>query len=168
MCLFSVFTEHKESLGMRLCPRPIFIFAISLCLCTIHECEKWTEMIRMFILSFWDSSLTLKLFLMYHLLQWHTEHLNGLLGSISPLCIYILNPHLKQSIIVYYPHFHTNTASSNRRRALIQGLITSPTHFQCTGYLHIQMLIQMSLSGSPIIVFNSVVPCIRVIFIPMP
>ena len=40
VCLFSVFIEHKESLGMRLCPWPIFIFDVSLCLCTIRECDK--------------------------------------------------------------------------------------------------------------------------------
>ena len=40
VCLFSVLMGHKESLGMRLCPRAIFIFDVSLCLCTLHECDK--------------------------------------------------------------------------------------------------------------------------------
>ena len=51
--------------------------------------------------------------------------------------------------------FHRLDLRTNRR-ALIQGLITSSTHFQCTGYLHIQMLIQMPLSDSPIIMYCSV------------
>ena len=38
--LFSVFMEHKENLGMRLCPWPIFIFDVSLFLCTLRECDK--------------------------------------------------------------------------------------------------------------------------------
>ena len=51
----------------------------------LHECEKWIEMIRMFILTFWVSSWALILFL---------NCIIGLLG-------FILFTFSKQSIIVY-------------------------------------------------------------------
>ena len=39
--LFSVFMGHKESLGMRLCPRPIFIFDVSLGPTLPRACTTW-------------------------------------------------------------------------------------------------------------------------------
>ena len=35
VCLFSVFMGYRESLGTSLCPGPIFIFDICLCLCIL-------------------------------------------------------------------------------------------------------------------------------------
>ena len=143
--------EHKESLGMRLCPQPVFTCDISLCLCTICECDKWAEMIRMFILSFWASSWTLKLFLKYivfsiDILTTYTAYL-VLFHHIH----YILNTHIKQK-------YHCTSPLAYKHCKLkwekIVNTNTSPTHFQCTGYLYIQMLIQIPASDSPIIVFN--------------
>ena len=99
---------------------------------------------------------------MYYLLQWHTDHLNCLLGSISPYTQSTCKT--KVSLSTRYKHCKLKWEKSmNKNR-----LNTSPTHFQCTGYLHIQTLIQTPLSDSPIIVSNTVVPCIRLIFNPMP
>ena len=67
---------HRESLGIRLCPWPFFIFDICLCLWSVCECDKW-----------YPSQLQVghsKFLEMYYLFQWHTDHLNCLLGFISP------------------------------------------------------------------------------------
>ena len=149
--------EHKENLGMRLYPQPIFIFDVSLFLCTFRECDKGAQMIRMFILTFCASSWALKLFLKCIIFSNDTLTTNCLLGSISPYTLH------SQSTKVSLYTSPLSYKHSNGRKVLI----TSPTHFQCTGYLHIQMLIQTPLSNTPIIVFNTVVPCIR-LFNPMP
>ena len=162
VCLFSVFMGHKESLGMRLCPWPIFIFDISLCLCTLHECDKWAEMIRMFILT---SELQVG----------HSHYSWNVLSSPVThwplkLLTWFYFTIYSQSTFKTKVSLYTSPLSYKHCKLKweIQGLNTSPTHFQCTGYLHIQMLIQTPLSDGPIIVFNTVVPCIRLIFNPMP
>ena len=98
---------------------------------------------------------------MYYLLQWHTDHLNLVLFHHVH---YILNPHITS--------LYTSPLSCKlkwEKTINTKRLNTFPTHFQCTGYLHIQMLIQMpSHADSSIIVFNTVVPWIRLIFNPMP
>ena len=86
---------------MRLCPQPIFICDVCLCQSTIHECDKWAEMV-MFILSFWASSWALKLFLKCIIfsidIYWPLKLLTWVYFTIY-IC-YIFNPHIKQSIIV--------------------------------------------------------------------
>jgi len=148
----------QGSLGMRLCPWPIFIFDVSLCLCTLCECDNEQK----------SWSLPSELQVGHSNYSWNVLsspvthwHLNLVLFHHVH---YILNPHITS--------LYTSPLSCKlkwEKTINTKRLNTFPTHFQCTGYLHIQMLIQMpSHADSSIIVFNTVVPWIRLIFNPMP
>ena len=119
VCMFSVFMGHKESLGMRLCPWPIYIFDVSVLLVKMNRNDKKVYP---------------------YLLGFPVGHSNYPWTVLS------------------YPVTHWPLK-------LFTWFFF--THFQCTGYLHIQMLIPTRLSDSPIIIFNTVVQCIR-LFNPMP
>ena len=54
-------------------------------------------------------------------------------------------------------HAYTHCKLKWEKSICTRLLNTSPTHFQCTSYLHIQMLIQTPFSDSLIIVFNTVI-----------
>ena len=132
-----------------------------LCLYTICECDKWAEYLSLASeLQVEHANYSWNVYL----LHWHTDHLlNCLLRSILH---YILKLHIKHHCTspLAYTHCKLKWEKSVNARLLN----TSPTLFQFTGYLYIQTLIQTPLSDSPIIVFNTVVPCIRLIFNPMP
>ena len=127
--LFSVFMHvtHGEP-GNEAMSTAIFICDVSLCFCTICECDKWAEMIRMFILSFWASTWALKLFLKCIYLS--IDHLNCLLGSFSPHSL-----HFQPT---YQTKYHCTSPLAYKHCKLkwekIVNTNTSPTHFQCTGY----------------------------------
>ena len=147
-CQFSVFMGHKESLGMRLCPWPIFIFVL-------FDVYPWLLSFKLGIQAILET---------YYLLHWHTDYLNFLLRSISPYTLCFQSTHQQKyhcaSPLAYKLTLQDQVGEKHKYKAI--------KYFQCTGYLHIQMLIQMPLSDSPIIIFNTFLPCIRLIFNPMP
>ena len=130
---------------------------------TSRECDKWAEYLS----------------LASELQVGHTNYSWNVFIGIWPLIKlltsfyftiynihYILKLHIKHHCTspLAYTHCKLKCEKSVNTRLLN----TFPTHFQCTGYLHIQMLIQTPHSDSPIIVSNTVVSCIRLIFNPMP
>ena len=60
------------------------------------------------------------------------------------------------------------TASSNWEETTRLFKHSSKSFLMYTGYLYVQMIIQTPLSDSPKFIFNTVVPCIWLIFNPMP
>ena len=75
-------------------------------------------------------------------------------SGVGP-CTGIVEPFKHLLRVTAHPHFLALELRAPMGACSGQyGTNTSPTHFQCTGYLHIQMLIQTSASDSPIIIFN--------------
>ena len=148
---------HKESLGMRLCPWPIFIFVLFVNVTNSSNDKN----VYPWLLSFKLGTQTI---LETYLLHWHTDYLNFLLRSISPytLCF--------QSTDQQKYHCTSPLAYKHCKIKWEKSINTRPlnTSSVATGYLHIQMLIQMPLSDSTIIILNTFLPCIRLIFNPMP
>ena len=107
-----------------------------LCLYTICECDKWAEYLSLASeLQVEHANYSWNVYL----LHWHTDHLlNCLLRSILH---YILKLHIKHHCTSPLAYTHCKLKCEKSVNARL--LNTSPTCFQCTGYLHIQMLIQM-------------------------
>ena len=76
---------HKESLGMGLCLHfwRLFISMYSLWMWRMSRNDK---NVYPYLLSFKLGTQTI--LEMYYLLQWHTDHLNCLLGSVSPYTLH--------------------------------------------------------------------------------
>ena len=111
-----------------------------------HKCDELVEMIRMFILlSFklgtqsWNVQCTFS--------YWPLKLLTWFYFTI--MIRYILNPHIKQKYHCTSPLAYRHCKLKWEKSVSTRLLNTSPTHFQCSGYLHIQMWIQTPLSDSP-------------------
>ena len=122
-----------------------------LCLYTICECDKWAEYLSLASeLQVGHTNYSWNVFIGILTTYWTAYFV--LFHHIH----YILKLHIKQKYYCASPLAYTHCKLKCEKSVNTRLLNTSPTLF-CTGYLHIQMLIQTPHSDSPIIISNTVV-----------